>query len=103
MDYDKIKKLTKEKKILITDHAWEAIDKREISTKEVISVILNGEIIEEYKEDKPCPSSLILGFVGSRSIHVLVALCKEHIRIITTYEPDAAKWVDYRFRKKEGK
>jgi len=46
---------------------------------------------------------LSLGFVGSRSIHVLVALCKEHIRIITTYEPDAAKWVDYRFRKKEGK
>ena len=47
MDYDKIKELTKEKKVLITDHAWEAIDKREISTKEVISVILNGEIIEE--------------------------------------------------------
>ncbi|MGB2728951.1 MAG: DUF4258 domain-containing protein [Halobacteriota archaeon] len=85
----------------MTDHAWEAMDKRGIGTNEIINVILNGEIIEEYRDDKPCPSFLILGFVGSRPIHVLAALCKEHIRIVTTYEPDAAKWVDYRFRKKE--
>ena len=103
MNYNKIKELTEEQKVLITGHAWEAMDKREIGTKEVIDVILNGEIIEKYRDDKPCPSFLILGFVGPRPIHVLVALCKEHIRIITTYEPDAMKWINFRLRKKGGK
>jgi hypothetical protein len=99
MSYD-IKELTKEKKVLISDHAWDAMDKRGISPKEVINAILIGKIIEAYKDDKPCPSFLMLGFVGSRPIHVLVALCEQHVRIITTYEPDAMKWVDYRFRKR---
>jgi hypothetical protein len=102
MNPAKIKELTKEKKVLITDHAWDAMDNRGISPKEVISVISNGEIIEEYREDKPCPSFLILGFVGTRPIHVLTALCKEHIRIITTYEPAAVKWINFRLRKKGG-
>jgi hypothetical protein len=102
MNYD-IKELTKEKKVLITDHAWDAMDKRGIGPKEVTNVILNGEIIEKYRNDKPCPSFLMLGFVGSRPVHVLVALCKEHIRIITTYEPDAMKWINFRLRKKGGK
>lgn len=103
MNHAKIKELTKEKNVLITDHAWNAMDKRGISSKEVISVILNGEIIEEYRDDKPCPSFLILGFVGSRPIHVLTALCKEHIRVITTYEPVAVRWINFRSRKKGGK
>ena len=103
MNYNKIKELTKKKKVLITDHAWDAMDKRGIGPKEVINVILNGEIIEEYRDDKPCPSFLILGIVGSRTIHVLAALCKEHIRIITTYEPETAKWINFRLRKKGGK
>jgi hypothetical protein len=61
-----IKELTKENKVLITEHAWAVMDKRGISPKEVTTVILTGEIIEEYEDDKPCPSFLMLGFIGSR-------------------------------------
>jgi len=46
MNYNKIKELTEEQKVLITGHAWEAMDKRGIGTNEIINVILNGEIIE---------------------------------------------------------
>jgi len=96
-----IKELTKENKVLITEHAWAVMDKRGISPKEVTTVILTGEIIEEYEDDKPCPSFLMLGFIGSRPIHVLAALCEQHVRIITTYEPETAKWTNFRLRKEE--
>ena len=103
MTHTRIKELTRERKVLITDHAWDAIDERGISVHELVGVLVNGEIIEEYRNDKPCPSFLIVGFVGSRPIHVLVALCKEDIRIITAYEPDPMRWINARSRTKGGK
>ena len=103
MSYERIKWLTKERNVLITDHAWEAMEKRGIKIAGILTAILNGEVIEEYPEDKPCPSFLILGFVDSKPIHVVVALCQEHVRIITTYEPDPIRWEDFRIRKKGGK
>jgi len=45
----------------------------------------------------------MLGFVGSRPVHVLAALCEQHVRIITTYEPETGKWTNFRLRKKGGK
>jgi len=52
-EFKLIKELTKEKNVLITDHAWDVMDKRGISPKEVINVILTGEIIEDEKME-PC-------------------------------------------------
>ena len=41
-------------------HALERFLERGISRSEVVSVIMNGEIIEVYPKDRPYPSSLIL-------------------------------------------
>jgi len=103
MTHARIQELIKERKVLITDHAWDAIDERGIEVHELVAVLVNGEIIEDYRNDKPCPSYLTLGFVGPRPIHVLVALCKEHIRIITAYEPNPERWINSRLRNKGGK
>ena len=67
----------------------------------LIKELTKEKNVLEYEDDKPCPSLLMLGFIGSRPIHVLAALCEQHVRIITTYEPETAKWTNFRLRKEE--
>jgi len=62
---------------------------------------LHGEVIEEYPDDEPCPSALILGFISHAAYHVVVAFCTDHLRVITIYTPEDEKWIDYRTRRKE--
>ena len=72
---------------------------RNISTDDIKEIIEKGEIIEEYVDDVPCPSALMLGFRWSFPYHVVVAECKDHVRIITVYKPEKDKWIDYRIRR----
>jgi hypothetical protein len=57
-------------------------------------VLETGEAIEEYPDDTPYPSRLILGCYKGRLIHVVAAnnsIDKERI-VITVYEPDPSEW-----------
>jgi hypothetical protein len=69
---------------------------RKIGEEEVNHILFNGKIIEEYLEDKPYPSKLLLGFVNGRPIHVVAAENKneEQIIVITVYEPNTIIWDD---------
>jgi hypothetical protein len=80
-------------------HAVERSVEREVTEEEIAEVILHGEIIEEYPEDKYGPSCLIFGRTGrERPIHVQCSL-PPSVSIITLYEPDPAEWIDFRKRK----
>ncbi len=75
----------------------------EITEDEVKQVLRAGEIIEQYPEDRPTPSCLIFGRTeGGRPLHIVCApvVEEETLVIITVYEPDPVKWVDYRRRVK---
>ena len=58
-------------------------------------------MIEEYPDDTPYPSRLILGCYKGRLIHVVAAnnCLDEEIIIITVYEPDPTEW-DMKCRKR---
>lgn len=45
---------------------------------------MNGEVIEGYTEE-PCPSALMLGFIRGSPYHVVVAECKDHVRIVLQF------------------
>jgi len=45
------------------------------------------------------PSALILGPVESQACHVVAALCRDRVKIITVYWPDEEAWLDSRIRK----
>lgn len=75
-------------------HAIQRMFQRKISKEEVRRVIETGETIATYPTDKPFPSRLILGWIGSRPLHVVAAdnaSVKETI-IVTVYQPDAGEW-----------
>lgn len=100
---DDIKSSISKKRYNISLHARYEMSPKEddISEKELIESILNGEIIEDYPNDKPFPSCLIFGKTEEgRPIHAVCAYSKDDniTIIITTYEPDINRWIDYRYR-----
>jgi hypothetical protein len=75
-------------------HAIQRMFQRRLSVDDIHYVLASGEVIEDYPDDTPYPSRLVLGWRGARPIHVVVAdnaETKETI-VITAYEPDPAQW-----------
>ncbi len=81
-------------KITYRLHAVQRMFERKISAEEVRYVLETGEAIEEYPDDTPYPSCLILGSYKGRLIHVVAAnnLIDEEKIVITVYEPDPSEW-----------
>jgi hypothetical protein len=80
-----IRKLINERKYIVTMHARTRMDERGIFTEDLVNLISQGEIIEEYPDSRPCPSALIMGIIAGKHCHAVIALCKNHLRIITVY------------------
>jgi hypothetical protein len=58
-----------------------------------------GEIIEEYHDYYRCPAVLMLGQTRGISHHMVVAICKDRLIIITVYLPKEDDWINSRRRK----
>jgi hypothetical protein len=67
---------------------------RQIDVEDVRHVLATGETIEDYPEDAPHPSRLVLGRRVNRPIHVVVADNAEagEVIVITAYEPRPTQW-----------
>jgi hypothetical protein len=61
---------------------------------------MSGEIIEQYPDDYPYPSVLILGYSDGKPLHVVTGVGGEKVWLITAYFPTLAQWEnDYKTRK----
>ena len=84
---------------------FERMMEREISREIVKKVLLSGELIEDYPDDKPYPSALFLGWPKGEPIHVVVAFDSEsgYYFVITAYRPDLEHFEsDYKTRRRHG-
>jgi hypothetical protein len=83
-----------EKRVKFRIHALERMFKRQISNAAVLQVLDTGTTVEQYPDDFPYPSRLVLGWWKSRPIHVVVADdIEQGIRIVVTvYQPDLEEW-----------
>jgi hypothetical protein len=83
-------------------HALQRMFERGISVDDVRQVLAIGETIEDYPEDTPFPSRLVLGWRESRPLHVVFAdnRLEQEIIVVTVYEPDPARW-DPDFRRRQ--
>jgi hypothetical protein len=82
-------------------HAVDQTIIRRIGVSEIREAISNGEIIEDYPEDKYGPSCLIHGkSAGGRAIHVQCSYpSRQVMKVITVYEPDPDRWIDFIVRR----
>jgi len=73
-----------------------------ISDGEVGEAMESPELLEDYPDDRPYPSCLLLGFTkAGRPLHLVAAYdeATPKIVVVTVYHPDPDQWEDYRRRK----
>ena len=89
MDFDlsKWREAIADGRILWRAHAVGRMLNRNISRADVTGVLLSYDIIEEYPNDEPHPSVLLIGCSGQRVVHVVAAFDGIKIYVITAYEP----------------
>lgn len=80
--------------IIFTGHAVQRMFQRGISKNDIRICVEHGQIIEEYQDDTPYPSLLLLGFVQNRPIHIVLGIDSENDSciVVTAYEPDRQLW-----------
>lgn len=88
MNLDELRALIRTDSIVVTGHCLKRMVERDIELSEVRRAIMEGEIIEEYPEDYPYPSCLILG----RGLHIVAGQGDGVLWLITVYRPDLRQW-----------
>lgn len=99
-DYDVLKTIMSKQTYLLTAHASNRAVQRNIASNEIEEAVMDGEVIEDYPDDKYGPSCLILGQTkSSRVLHVQLSY-PPSVKVITVYEPSADDWEsDWKTRK----
>ena len=102
MDIEQLRLLCKDETIQMTGHIYKRCRERNIRFDDIKRCIMYGEIIEDYPNDFPFPSALILECIYGKPIHVVAGIGDKLLWIITAYYPDSKKWEnDYKTRKEQ--
>ena len=84
-----------------SQHAVDQATLRGIAVRELREAIANGEVIEDYPNDKYGPSCLVLGFAtAGRPIHIQCSHpSRSLLKIITAYQPNPDEWDNFKHRR----
>lgn len=76
---------------------------RMVSPSEVRSVVMKGEVIEDYPDDARGHSCLLLGWGETeRPIHVVCSPKDAYLAVITAYIPSVDEWEhDFKVRRRK--
>ena len=76
-----------------TGHAADEMAHDGVSVAEVRAVVTTGVVLQQYQDDQPHPSRLMLGWCEGAPIHVVCANeAVDAIVVITVYRPDPRRW-----------
>ena len=102
MTAEDIASLCKASSLRWTRHILERLIQRNIRIDDVKAVLVNGEIIEQYPNDYPFPSCLVLGHTAAgHPLHVVCGSNGVELWLITAYFPNPFEWTnDFRQRRK---
>lgn len=105
MKIEQIRRMCASGSIRWTNHIMVRLLQRCIGMDDIRAVLLNGEIIEQYPDDYPYPSCLVLGITDQQgALHVVCGTDGEVLWLITAYAPATHEWEhDYKTRKRSYK
>lgn len=95
---ERIRKLAANDRLAFKSHTALRMRQRRISSDEVKEALQNCKIIENYPNDYPFPSGLVVGYTRKkRAIHAVVVIDDQNkeegmLWIITVYEPNILEW-----------
>jgi hypothetical protein len=83
-------------KLVFRLHALARMAQRGFHPDEIRVSIHTAIPVEQYPQDQPYPSCLLLLWMGQRPVHIVAANNDDdgETIIITVYEPDSLKWDD---------
>jgi hypothetical protein len=90
-----IKEFAENDSIAFKKHSAIRMRQRNISANEVKEILIGGQVIEDYPDDIPLPTCLILGFTKKQKpIHAVVAVDESDrmLYVITVYSPNNEEW-----------
>ena len=95
MTINDIARLCKESKLRWTNHILKRIFQRNIRISDVKSALLKGEIIEQYPDDFPSSSCLVLGYAEAGDpLHIVCGSNGDELWLITAYYPSLSEWTE---------
>lgn len=103
LDLDKLRAAIQQENIEWRKHALQRMAEWGVSQASVVDVILRGERIRDYTEDKPFASALFLGYAAAHPLHVVASVDElaNQAFIITVYEPSRDVFeADYKTKRK---
>jgi len=63
--------------------------------EDVVNALSNGEIIEEYPNDYPFPSCLVMGHTKEgKALHIVCGSNGVELWLITAYFPNSNEWTE---------
>jgi hypothetical protein len=63
MDLDRLRRAVRRERFIWRKHALVRIAERNLRQSDILGVLAQGEIIEEYSGNRPFPSALLFGTV----------------------------------------
>ena len=98
-----IARYVKKSSLRWTSHILERLFQRNILIDDVKAALLDCEIIEQYPNDYPFPSFLVLGYSMTRNtLHVVCGSNGIELWLITAYFPNPDEWTeDFKQRRKK--
>ena len=93
MEITDLQKLCENGSISWTGHLLKRLMQRGIFQASVVQAIRSGEIIEQYPNDYPYPSCLLLGTTeAGEALHIVCGIGEGEVWLITAYHPDPDEW-----------
>ncbi len=101
----------------VTDHADEEANNDSLALEEIYEPLSSGRVIEDYPEDRPYPSCLVMGYCHQRKterderdaepiqpVHSVWAYNESSgfCVLVTVYRPDPARWSDDYEKRRRG-
>ena len=93
MEITDLQKLCENGSIRWTGHILKRLMQRGLFQASVVQAIRSGEIIEQYPDDYPYPSCLLLGTTeAGEALHIVCGIGEGKVWLITAYHPDPDEW-----------
>ncbi len=100
---EQLKKLKNLNRFKWTTHILARLQERGINPSDIKNCIDTGEIIEQYPDDHPYPSCLVVGFcVNNDYLHAVIGIGSGYLWLITAYYPCLKRWEDNFKKRKAG-
>ena len=91
---DRLRQQAETDRLRITLHAHQEMVEEDVSLDEVVSVLSQAKVVENYPDHKRGACCLVCGpSPAQRHLHIVCTTSLDAAIIITVYEPKPPKWV----------